>query len=160
MDEHGRRRDIKLPNAYHDPTAPCNLVGLTSLQAAGLFWRRVPSDWRVPLHLAQQRRPVAARHHLGSQVTTTPSVAANHPSRLPSIHTADGFKLARHTQAELDAFQCIACSLGKQPQPQPQPQPCAVIPSGPHEPGATAHGVHCSVDLVGPLPPSVRRARA
>lgn len=177
MDELGRRRNIKFANAYHDPTAPCNLVGLTSLQAAGLLRAELQPTGAFRWTFRDSAEP--SQYGTTFAITTTPSAATNQlhvltraygaaafvactPLSLREAHealnhvsvhrlrsiaaTADGFKLARHTQAELNAFQCIACSLGKQPR--------AVMPTGPHEPVATAHGVHCSVDLVGPLPPS------
>jgi len=72
--------------------------------------------------------------------------------RLSSIAaTVQGLSLARHTKQDLDEFRCIDCAAGKQPR--------APRPSGPHDPVATKFGVHCMVDVIGPLPPSRRHYR-
>jgi hypothetical protein len=57
--------------------------------------------------------------------------------------TVQGLSLARHTKRDLDEFRCIDCAAGKQPR--------APRPSGPHDPVATKLGIHCMVDVIGPL---------
>jgi hypothetical protein len=60
--------------------------------------------------------------------------------------TVEGVVLARHTRQDLDSFRCIDCAAGKQPR--------APRPPGPHDLVATKLGIHCTVDLIGPLPAS------
>jgi hypothetical protein len=65
--------------------------------------------------------------------------------------TVQGLSLVRHSQHDLDTFKCIDCAAVKQPR--------APRPSGPHDPVAKKFGIHCMVDVIGPLPPSRRQHR-